>query len=455
MESRKPHIAVFPSWGMGHLLPFVEFAKRMSIHHGFAVTFIAPPAVTEDIRTLASSLPDIRFVEVSVPQLDSFPKSNPATRFAEMEKYKDPVKDVLGSLKDDLTAFVVDFFCTALIEASAALHIPAYVLSTVSASSLCLMLFHETLDSQTTESLKGMDGPVHVPALPTMPARYFPSSMQDRTHPIYRLFLRNSRRLCNADGILINTFQDLESGSIRALIERKHELLPKGVEKGPEIYPIGPLIRCPDAGHERSGCLKWLDGQPDASVMYVSFGSMNWFLPPDQTRELALGLEASGYRFLWVLRSDKDVSALLLPGFEMRTRDRGLVWTSWAPQIPILSHPSIAGFVSHCGWNSTLESVMSGVPIVAWPLYAEQKTNAFFVANEIGLGIEPEWGANWWVGKDEVEKAVRELMEGEKGRKASMRAAELKESARRAVAAGGSSMDVLTALAGQWKNRVS
>ncbi|GLJ49853.1 hypothetical protein SUGI_1059380 [Cryptomeria japonica] len=182
---------------------------------------------------------------------------------------------------------------------------------------------------------------------------------------------------------------------------------------------------------------------------------MNWFLSPDQTRELALGLEASGHRFLWLLKGDNDVSALLPPGFEMRTRDRGIVWTSWAPQIPILSHPATAGFVSHCGWNSTLESVTNGVPIVPWPVRAEQKTNAFFLVNEIGLGIEPEWGPNWWVGKDEVEKAVKELMEGEKGRKVSMRAAELKESARKALAAGGSSMDILAVVTAQWKKKAS
>ncbi|GLJ49855.1 hypothetical protein SUGI_1059400 [Cryptomeria japonica] len=139
----------------------------------------------------------------------------------------------------------------------------------------------------------------------------------------------------------------------------------------------------------------------------------------------------------------------------MRTRDRGVVWTWWAPQIPILSHPATAGFVSHCGWNSTLESVTSGVPIVAWPVRAEQKTNAFFLVKEIGLGIEPEWGPNWSVGKDEVERAVRELMEGEEGRKVRMRAVELKESVKKAVAAGGSSMNVLAAVAAEWKERAS
>ncbi|XP_059068579.1 anthocyanidin 5,3-O-glucosyltransferase-like [Cryptomeria japonica] len=380
MGSRKPQIAMFPSWGMGHFLPFVEFAKRMSIHHGFAVLIITPPAVKADIRSLASSVPDIRFVDLSAPHLDSLPMTDLPTKFAAMEEYKGPLKDVLGSLKDEISAFVIDFFCAALIESSAALHNPTYVLSTDSASNLCLKFFYDTLDSQTTESLKDMDGP---------------------------------------------------------------------------IYPIGPLIRSPDAVHGKSECLNWLDRQPDSSVMYVSFGSMNWFLSPDQTRELALGLEASGHRFLWLLKGDNDVSALLPPGFEMRTRDRGIVWTSWAPQIPILSHPATAGFVSHCGWNSTLESVTNGVPIVPWPVRAEQKTNAFFLVNEIGLGIEPEWGPNWWVGKDEVEKAVKELMEGEKGRKVSMRAAELKESARKALAAGGSSMDILAVVTAQWKKKAS
>ncbi|GLJ49854.1 hypothetical protein SUGI_1059390 [Cryptomeria japonica] len=233
MGSRKPQIAMFPSWGMGHFLPFVEFAKRMSIHHGFAVLIITPPAVKADIRSLASSVPDIRFVDLSAPHLDSLPMTDLPTKFAAMEEYKGPLKDVLGSLKDEISAFVIDFFCAALIESSAALHNPTYVLSTDSASNLCLKFFYDTLDSQTTESLKDMDGPVDVPGLPSMPARYFPNHMQDRTQPLYHLFLNNSRRLCTADGFLINTFHNLESGSIQALMERKHELLPKGLEKGP------------------------------------------------------------------------------------------------------------------------------------------------------------------------------------------------------------------------------
>jgi UDP:flavonoid glycosyltransferase YjiC (YdhE family) len=115
--------------------------------------------------------------------------------------------------------------------------------------------------------------------------------------------------------------------------------------------------------------------------------------------------------------SNPDVSSLLPPGFEQRTEDRGLVVTSWAPQIAILAHPSTGAFLSHCGWNSVLESIWYGVPMIAWPLHADQKANAFFLVNDIKMAVGTEQRAGGIVTKEEVEKAAREVMEGEEGKK--------------------------------------
>ncbi|GLJ49870.1 hypothetical protein SUGI_1059780 [Cryptomeria japonica] len=466
MGTQKAHIAMFPSWGTGHLIPFMEFAKRMAADHSFTVTFITSsfmlsrPQISQ-LRCLASSGLDIRVLEFPSPEEDTEEEKTHSEgghlfkMFQLVEKSKVPLQDLLRTLKDDICAFITDLFCTVMIEPSTALHIPAYVLLTTAASNLCLMLYHPTLHAQTTSSLCDMDRPVDIPGLPSMPTRYFPDPMQRRTEPIYHLFLRHSHRLCNADGILINTFHDLESGSIRALIDRKRELFPDEIEKGPEIYPVGPLIRASDSepNESGSGCLEWLDRQPVASVIFVSFGSMG-FLSAEQTRELALGLEASGERFLWVLRKPEAQpdSEILPAGFEERIRDRGVVWRSWAPQIRLLSHQSIGGFVCHCGWNSVLESVSCGVPLVAWPLGAEQWTSAFFLVKESGMAIEPQWAPGWSVSKEEVQRVARELIRGESGRAVRARAAELKESARKAWADGGRSTEVLSVLASQWKS---
>jgi hydroquinone glucosyltransferase len=168
-------------------------------------------------------------------------------------------------------------------------------------------------------------------------------------------------------------------------------------------------------------------------VVYVSFGSSGE-LSVEQTAELAAGLEDCGHRFLWVVhapsldgdrcslgksRGNDDPLAWLPDGFLDRTRGRGLAVLSWAPQVLVLSHPAMAAFVSHCGWNSTLEIMVAGVPIVAWPLHAKQRMNAAVLSSEsVGVALRPrareDNGAV--VRREEIVSAVRELMEGaEKG----------------------------------------
>lgn len=128
---------------------------------------------------------------------------------------------------------------------------------------------------------------------------------------------------------------------------------------------------------KNSECLKWLDTQRVSSVLYIAFGSIT-YLSAAQIQELAHGLEASQVPFLWILRvkssngQSGDVTKLLPPGFQERTKERGLVHAEFAPQLQILSHPATGGFLTHCGWNSCLESICRGIPTVGWPMWAEQ-----------------------------------------------------------------------------------
>jgi len=384
-----------------------------------------------------------------------------------VEKSKGSVENALRSLVDSaspVSAFITDFFCSTMFDVAAELRIPTYVFFTCAASMLSVTLSLPKLVSEIPISFKDADFPIEVPGTPPIPGRDMPTPLQDRSDEAFYWFHHHSLRLWEVTGILLNTFEDLEPEAIKALVEGKISN-PTDIDRMPRLYPVGPLISSSPLEQngklvedERADCLKWLDNQPPSSVLFVSFGS-GTALPMAQVTELALGLEASGHRFLWVLRSpsssflsieETELSQLLPEGFQSRTQDRGLVVASWAPQIPVLAHPSTGGFLSHCGWNSTLESISHGVPMICWPLFAEQRMNRILLANEFKVAIAAKMESNDFVRREEVERAVRELMEGESGMRVRARVGELKEKAVSALEEGGSSYKAMAAAMSEW-----
>ncbi|KAL4372568.1 hydroquinone glucosyltransferase-like [Arachis hypogaea] len=197
-------------------------------------------------------------------------------------------------------------------------------------------------------------------------------------------------------------------------------------------------------GQTGSECIAWLNQQPSNSVLFVTFGS-GGTLTIKQQNELAWGLELSGQRFLWVVRAPSNGSAsasffnagyndgnnvgsYLPKGFVEKTQGRCKLVTSWAPQVEILRHPAMAAFLTHCGWNSLLESVTNGVPMIAWPLYAEQRMNAMMVDEEIGVGVKVKVGEGALVPREEVERVAKMVMvEGQKRNSIKQKAKELKQ----------------------------
>ncbi|KAK9757614.1 hypothetical protein RND81_01G174000 [Saponaria officinalis] len=163
---------------------------------------------------------------------------------------------------------------------------------------------------------------------------------------------------------------------------------------------------------EDSECLNWLDSKNPRSVVYVSFGSITT-MTNENLVEFAWALANSTHFFLWVLRPDlvTGETSIIPPEFVSETKDRGLI-TSWCDQETVLRHPSVGGFLTHCGWNSTLDAVCGGVPVLCWPFFGEQPTNCWFCCRKWGIGMEIESE----VKRVKVEMQVREIMDGKKGK---------------------------------------
>jgi UDP:flavonoid glycosyltransferase YjiC (YdhE family) len=186
---------------------------------------------------------------------------------------------------------------------------------------------------------------------------------------------------------------------------------------------------------EESKCLQWLDTKEPNSVVYVNYGS-TVVMATDQLVEFAMGLANSKIPFLLIIRPDlvSGESSVLPAEFAEKTQKHGFI-ASWCPQEEVLNHPSVGGFLTHCGWGSTIESLSAGVPMLCWPFFGDQPMNCKYSCNEWGVGMEIDKN----VKREEVGMLVKELMEGEKGAKMRENAMEWKRLAEEAVGPKGTS----------------
>ncbi|KAJ0753154.1 putative UDP-glucuronosyl/UDP-glucosyltransferase, UDP-glycosyltransferase family [Helianthus annuus] len=457
-------IVLYPSPGMGHLISMVELGKHISKHHpsfSIVVLTLIPSFNTGTtatyVRQISATFPAITFHHLPDIPLDPllFP-SMEAIIFELIRRSNPNVDRALQSISSSskITAFVIDTFCAPAMSLAENINVPVYYFFTSGACCLALLLYMPTIHKTTTESIKDMNTLIHSPGLPPIPPSVMLRPLLDRTSAEYSDFLGKCEHLPKSAGIIINTFDSLEPKALKAINDGV--CVPNGLT--PPIYCVGPLIASGgDGSHE---CLNWLDLQPSGSVVYLCFGSLGVF-SSEQLKEIAKGLEMSGVRFLWVVRSppsnkkedrflpppEPDLDVLLPEGFSERTKDRGLVVKKWAPQVAVLNHKSVGGFVTHCGWNSVLEAVCAGVPMVAWPLYAEQKFNKVVLRDEMRLVLPMDESEGGLVTAMEVEKRVRQLMEGKVVREV---AKARKEEAAMALSDGGSSRVSLSKLVASW-----
>ncbi|KAF8043058.1 hypothetical protein BT93_A1412 [Corymbia citriodora subsp. variegata] len=447
---KKPELIFIPAPGVGHVILALEFAARLLGHDPrvyITILAIKAPfnshldAYTKSL--VASKQPRITLIDL--PPVDPPPpvllRSVEHYVTVYIESYITHVQRAVGEIQRSqsgsgsdrsLAGFVLDFFCTSMIDVADGFSLPSYIYLTSNAHFLGLMFHLPPRHDEVGREVRMSD-----PDLPLqsfhkknilfdnltsftnpVPVFVLPSAVLDREAGGYAAYLKLASRFRDARGIMVNTLKELEplSPSTRSVID------PKGV--------LDPSL---DRTHWEK-IREWLDEQPPSSVVFLCFGSMGSF-DAYQVKEIAAGIERSEHKFLWPLRPESS-QAQLPDGYLERTQGRGVV-CGWTPQVEVLGHVAVGGFVSHCGWNSVLESLWHGVPIL----------NAFMMVKELGLAEELRLDykgcggvGGHLVPAEAIERTVGRLMGGnaEATRK---KVKEMREAARNAVKDGGSSYD--------------
>ncbi|XP_047314874.1 UDP-glycosyltransferase 71A15-like [Impatiens glandulifera] len=468
-------LVVIPFPGIGHLVSLLEMAKllvdRDTRLTANVIVINMPEGPPIDITSIKQSISTdrIRFIEIPKDERDSTREvmKNTATSFTNFIGTQIPfIQDAITthvikrSGSGRLIAFLVDMFCVSMMDvAEQDFRVPSYIFFPSNASLLGLSNHLLTLsdNGQDITDFNGSDAELDVPAFPIpFPAKVLPWRVMDKNggSAAYLDLVRSLRR---AKGIVVNTFYDVEPEAIEAILND---------EGSPPIYPVGPILNLnKSVGEKRDDIVQWLDQQPPSSVIFLCFGSMGSF-EDAQVKQMAIAIERSGHRFLWSVRrpptssggkpwltSEYNVLELeeVMPeGFFTRTAEIGKV-IGWAPQVDVLGHKAVGGFVTHCGWNSTMESLWFGVPTASWPLYAEQQANAFQMIKVLDLAVEikMDYRKNWTKGGEDIvveagiiENALRQLMDEEnsiENQDRRKRVKEMSEKSRKAVQEGGSS----------------
>ncbi|KAM7261014.1 hypothetical protein ACFE04_026489 [Oxalis oulophora] len=306
------HVAILASPGMGHLIPILEFAKRLIHHLKISVTCIIPTngppssAMKEVLQTVPQTL-----THIFVPVMDLPKDATPAKLISKvMTMSLSPLRDVLKSLiaKTKLLALIVDILSTEGFDIADELNLPSYIFFPSNAMCLSLMFYLPKLHEMVHGSIEFRDliEPVRIPGCVPVHGRDLVETVSERKGDTFEWFIYHCKRYGMAKGIVVNSFIEIEPGPIKALKDEE--------ENGciPPVYPIGPVIRMDTGsidstkvqnggGNHGTTCLKWLDEQPKGSVLFISFGS-GGTLSYNQLQELAMGLELSGQRFLWVMK---------------------------------------------------------------------------------------------------------------------------------------------------------
>ncbi|PON31762.1 UDP-glucuronosyl/UDP-glucosyltransferase [Parasponia andersonii] len=473
-QSHRLHFVLFPLMAQGHMIPMVDTARLLA-QRGVIISIVTTPQNAARFKPLLARLAEsklhiIQFIELQLPceeaglpkgceNLDQLPSLDLAMNlFRAASMLQEPVEKLFGELKPRPSCIISDMCLPWTSQVASKFSIPKIIFQGVCCfCHLCLRSLHlsKVLDSIDSDSESFI--------LPGLPDQIESTKSQLPLPPDPKLEDFTEQMLA-ADiasyGVVINTFEELE---------------PKYVEeykkaRNGKVWCVGPVSLCNKDNLDKSErgnkvsidehqCLKWLDSQEPSSVIYSCLGSICNALPA-QLVELGLGLEASNKPFIWVIREGNRTEELEKwiseYGFEETTKGRGLLIRGWAPQMLILSHQAIGCFLTHCGWNSALEAICAGVPVITWPLFGDQFFNEKLLVHVLGVGIRVgvekmvKWGEEEKIGvlvkQKDVKDSIDRLMDGEEKEERRKRAKKLAEMANKALEEGGSSHFNMTLL---------
>ncbi|XP_068657634.1 gallate 1-beta-glucosyltransferase 84A24-like [Aristolochia californica] len=446
------HVLFVSFPGQGHINPSLRFAKIIA-SKGALVTFSTNEATGEVMQKATSNTPGtptpigkgyLRFEFFS----DGWDIGNTdLNAFMTNLKTAGPpaVRELICRQADEgrpVSCVVNNPFIPWVLDVAEELEIPSAVLWVQSCAVFSIYyhfchfpeMFPASEECWTGFSLK-------LPNMPRLRIQDLPSFMLHSTpyRSLTQVIYDQIENISKASWILVDSFEELEKPIMESIAQLSLPL---------KLLPVGPLFKFPSNSPTLLGdmwkatdCIDWLDSQPPASVLYASFGSVV-ALGREQMVEVAHGIRDSRKPFLWVVR---DTARKDLPeGFEEETAGKGMV-IPWSPQERVLSHPSVACFMTHCGWNSTTESLSSGVPVIAVPQWGDQTTNAKFLVEVYGVGVrlgEGEGGP--LITKAEVIQAIDEVISGLRSGEFRAAAVKWKDKAAASVGDGSSANNIQT-----------
>ncbi|ESQ42397.1 hypothetical protein EUTSA_v10013505mg [Eutrema salsugineum] len=436
----KRRIVLVPVPAQGHVTPIMQLGKALH-SKGFSITVV----LTQYNRVSSSKdFSEFHFITIPGSLTESDLKNLGPLQF--MTKLNQiceaSFKHCLGQIlqeqgnQDDIACVVYDEYMYFSKTAAKEFQLPSVVFSTTNATAfVCRSVLAKVNEERFLIDMK--DPEMRDKVFPELhPLRYkdLPTSAFGPIEGMLKIY-SESVNIGTASAVIINSASCLESSSLARL----HEDL-----KVP-VYPIGPLHIAASAPssllEEDRSCIEWLDKQKPSSVIYISLGSLALMETKD-VLEMAWGLSNSNQPFLWVIRPGSipasEWTESLPEEFSNLVSERGYI-VKWSPQMEVLRHPAVGGFWSHCGWNSTLESVGEGVPMICRPFTGDQKVNARYIESVWRVGVQLEGELE----KGTVERAVKRLIVDEEGEEMRKRAIGLKEKLEASVRGGGSSFTSL------------
>ncbi|CAG7876789.1 UDP-glycosyltransferase 84A2 [Brassica rapa] len=451
-----PHVMLVSFPGQGHVNPLLRLGKLLA-SKGLLVTFVTTESWGKKMRT-ANKIQDralkpigkgylrFDFFDDGLPEDDDASRTNltilrPQLELVGQQEIKNLVKRYKEVMKQPVTCLINNPFVSWVCDVAEDLQIPCAVLWVQSCACLAsYYYYHHKLVDFPTETDPKIN--VQIPCMPVLKHDEIPSFI----HPfspysgLREVIIDQIKRLHKPFAVLIDTFYSLE----KDIIDHMTNFSRTGV-----VRPLGPLYKMAktlicddikgDMSETRDDCMEWLDSQPVSSVVYISFGTMA-YVTQEQISEIAFGVLNAGVSFLWVIRQQElgvNKERHVLPE-ELKGKGKVVEWCS---QEKVLAHPSLVCFVTHCGWNSTMEALSSGVPTVCFPQWGDQVTDAAYMIDVFKTGVRLSRGETEErvVPREEVAERLREVTKGEKATELKKNALKWKEEAEAAVARGGSS----------------